>query len=127
MQLFGGGGRSTSVADVPDNIKKMIEYYKKIATGSVNLTKDIKNGDIIFPVSLNFKPSIFIVKIKVEHLYADISYNLNSKDIDQKYIIETDGHTAVMNVTFRNNSGVISISNSTYYETYIVTDWIAIE
>lgn len=126
-EFYRGGTIADTISDVPNAIDRMLGAYKKIATGSVSVKKEIKNGDIKFPISLDFVPNIFIVKIKPDVLYADIAYHLNSKDGQRKYIIDTDGYNVDFKVSFKDGYGVINVANSTYYNTYTITDWIAIE
>ena len=125
--ISGGGSIANTISDVPNAIDRMLGSYKKIATGSVSVKKEIKNGEIKFPISLKFVPNIFIVKIKPDVLYGDIAYHLNSKDGQRRYIVDTNGDHVDFKVSFKDGYGIINVANSTYYNTYTITDWIAIE
>lgn len=123
----GGGKHSNTLEEMPNNINNLIKNYKKIAMGTVNFTQQIKNGDIRFPVNINFSPSIFIVKIKPGSLPGTASYNLNSKDGQVEYVVNLDRANVFIRTYFQNGEGVVNITNGVYYADYTIINWIAIE
>lgn len=125
--LSGGGTIANTISDVPNAIDRMLGQYKKVAIGSVNVSKNLKDGDIKFTLPINFKPNIFIVRTRSDAPYADIVYHLNSKDGAQEYQIDTDGSYATFKAYVSGNTAIVNISGAKYYNTYTITDWIAIE
>lgn len=64
----GGGVQSTSVAEVPDNITKMLGQYKKIAIIKPNKTLQFLSTfgetDFVIDTNLNFNPSLIILVLQ---------------------------------------------------------------
>ncbi|WP_414697657.1 hypothetical protein [Peptacetobacter sp. AB845] len=63
-----GGVQSTSVAEVPDNITKMLGQYKKIAIIKPNKTLQFLSTfgetDFVIDTNLNFNPSLIILVLQ---------------------------------------------------------------
>ena len=94
-----GGVQSTSVAEVPKNITKMLGNYKKIAMGSCSKTFTLNNANLqtySIPININFKPSRVIVHFRKLKLVPETSYSdyiIRELSVDSEFNYKKDYST----------------------------------
>lgn len=134
----GGGVQSTSVAEVPENITKMLGQYKKIAIGNANKKFTQVTSEQTINLNLTFKPSRVFFKFTVRD---EVTWNENSGWIeygqsDLFNYFDSTSYYARTKFTWRE-------LNQTYFKVRVavtlygdmisgnssckITDWIAIE
>ena len=120
----GGGITSKSLAEVPDNINKMLGQYKKIAMGSCNIEKVLKVGGefLEVPIATDFKPSRVIVSTM-----ADTTLNLILDTKQRKHTFVVSSAKEV-DVSYIDNKVIIKLTKDPYSSFLRVNakEWLAI-
>ena len=78
----GGGVQSTSVAEVPDNITKMLGQYSKVASGSFSCGNRLMNGTEI-NMNLAFTPKRIIACVSSTNV--GVRFDRGSADSSEHY------------------------------------------
>ena len=125
----GGGGRSTSVAQIPENITKMLGQYSKVAIGNYHLNEMEYERNFDIPINLDFNPTrIFILFAYQKTMiggFADSRKNTNVNNA-LKIVVGSRLHKCIFIPSF--NKSKITVGNG--HNTMIFTDcdltWIAI-
>ena len=78
----GGGVQSTSVAEVPDNITKMLGQYSKVASGSFSCGNRLMNGTEI-NMNLAFTPKRIIACVSSTNV--GVRFDRGSADSSKHY------------------------------------------
>ena len=112
MLSFGGGGvQSTSVAEVPENITKMLGQYKKIAIIDTS-GKFLRTGtEVSIKLNISFVPSRFFINITSNN---NGNYQTVTIDSTKGYMLMApmQGYMAKINknkITYNNSNKTLKI------------------
>ena len=126
----GGGVQSTSVAEVPENITKMLGNYKKIAIIKPNKTLQFLSTfgetDFVIDTNLNFNPSLIILVLQGDAFKKKINV-ISTYNYDYRTTVyETNDNYSryIKNIT---NKNFTITATTRQEESLTLLEYIAIE
>lgn len=128
--IVRGGVQSTSVAEVPENITKMLGQYKKIAIIKPNKTLQFLSTfgetDFVIDTNLNFNPNLIILVLQGDTFRKKINV-ISTHNCDYKTpVYEADDNYSryIKNIT---NESFTITATTRQEESLTLLEYIAIE